>query len=115
MGFEDGSNIGPVKPCLRDSDTRQPGLGPERSDVIHLPQGVGRVPLRLDIDTASERERCGIGAEIRRTVAPPDGGIIAVTERDQRFLPQPGVIVGDGVPDVMMRVDDRAADNRRGR
>ena len=95
----------------------EPGLGDHgageavpRSRLVHparLADGIARVPLGLDVDSLDDVEGARVAAVVVGKVCAPDGGVVAVAERDHRLIDEPGMRPESEVPEMMMRVDDR--------
>jgi len=106
---EDPCHIVAIEPGLRDDSARQPVAFREPGDVTGF---VGRrrgIPFRVDIDGLADPVADGVCKIVRRKIAPLDRGVIAVAKWNDDVRPQPGVIVGDRIPEVLMGVDDLSA------
>jgi hypothetical protein len=72
------------------------------------PTGSAGVPLGLAMDRADDLEAGRVAAVIRRQVGPAQGRVIPVSKRDWLRVAEPWMIVALEIPDMMVRIDDRA-------
>src|SRR5262245_44360678 len=80
---------------------------PDSLYEAHLPGGIARIPLGLDIDAALDAPAGRVRAVVLDEVAPAQRAVVAVAERDRLGIAKPGVVMRLRVPDMEMRVRDR--------
>ena len=101
------AHVRAVEPGLSDHGA---GEAVPRSHFVHparLADGIARVPLGLDVDSLDDVEGARVAAVVVGKVGAPDGGVVAVAERDHRLIDEPGMRPESEVPEMMVRVDDR--------